>query len=178
LELRNLDVNWYHHKKYITTTIISLKLFHFPSIIYTNKNIPTFYGQKSSQRILKRCWPTNEESCMGHRKKNRIISSSDLILFFLEIFRKGSQPPSFWTEIPQHIAKNINNNKYTQRSVNCKFGLQSNLIFRVKTTRTTSIEKYFTTWILINLVKDAIVERRLFSITLILLLLVAWLIEN
>jgi len=87
------------------SSLLNYSTFH-PSYTLT-KNIPTFYGQKSSQRVLKRCWPTNEESCMGHRKKNRIISSSDLILFFLEIFRKGSQPPSFWTEIPQHIAKKI-----------------------------------------------------------------------
>jgi hypothetical protein len=108
---------------------------------------------------------------MGHRKKNRIVSKQDIILLFLEIFRKGSQPPSFWTEIPQHIASVL---IYTTRS---EYKLSNN--FRVKTdTSTTSIEKYFTTkWILINLVKEAIVERRLFSIKLILLLLVAWLIE-
>merc|ERR1719273_2694809 len=82
---------------------------------------------------------------------------------FWKFSEKGASRLPFERKYLNTLQKNINNNKYTQRSVNCKFGLQSNLIFRVKPTRTTSIEKYFTTRILINLVKDAIVERRLFS---------------
>ena len=71
---------------------------NFPSNLYTNKNLPSFYGQKMFQRkYLRRCWLTHKESCMGHRKKP--ISDISQILIFLEIFRKGSQPPSFWTEI-------------------------------------------------------------------------------
>lgn len=95
---KQLDVDIPSKTKFTTIIIIISFKLHPPSIKSNILTKTSFYGQKMFQRnYLRRCWLTHKESCMGHRKKP--ISDISQILIFLEIFRKGSQPPSFWTEI-------------------------------------------------------------------------------
>jgi len=95
---KQLDVDIPSKTKFTTIIIIISFKLHPPSIKSNILTKTSFYGQKMfQQNYLWRCWLTHKESCMGHRKKP--ISDISQILIFLEIFRKGSQPPSFWTEI-------------------------------------------------------------------------------
>lgn len=68
---------------------------------------------------------------MGHRKKNRIISSSILSCSFWKFSEKGASRLPFERKYLNTL-QIINNNIH--KKCDWKFGLNSNLIFRVKNT--------------------------------------------
>ena len=156
-----LDVDIPSKTKFtIIIIIISFKL-HLPSIKSNILTKTSFYGQKMfQQNYFKEMLTNTQGELHGAQKETNF--------WHHQVFRSCS----FW----KFSEKGASRLPLNGNNLNTLLLILPNNKKNIKKTRTTSIEKSFTTFNY-YLVKDAIVDRRLFSITKILLLLVAWLIE-